>query len=85
MVVTERRHEHEYFDLRPADLNQTLAESICSCPARCCLEPRRRQRVRLQRVAAWLHGACSVRRLTATPFSAKKVLAQDIRNCRDAE
>jgi hypothetical protein len=32
--MSERRHEHECFDLRRADLDQTLAEVDLQLPAR---------------------------------------------------
>jgi hypothetical protein len=54
--MPERRHEHECFDLHAADLDQALAEVDLQLSARRRLEPRRRQRLRLQRLAIGLHG-----------------------------
>src|SRR5262249_3586610 len=45
--MPERPHEHECFALPPADLDQTLAEVDLQLSARGCLEPGRRQRLRL--------------------------------------
>ncbi|MCP1835472.1 hypothetical protein J2R76_003809 [Bradyrhizobium sp. USDA 4532] len=54
--MPERCHEHECFDLHPADLDQTLAEVDLYLPPLGRLEPRRRQRFGLQRLAIGLHG-----------------------------
>ena len=48
--MPERRHEYECFDLRAVDLDQTLAEVDLQLSARRRLEPRRRQRLGLQRL-----------------------------------
>src|SRR4051794_12821680 len=55
--VPERRHEHECLDFRPSDLDQALPEVDLQLPTRRRLKPRRRQRLRLQRLAIGLHGA----------------------------
>ena len=70
--MPERRHEHECFDLRAADLDQALAKVDLQ------LSPggvSNRIVANASAFSAWRYGwtaRCSVRRLTVTPFSANR-------------
>jgi hypothetical protein len=77
--MPERRHEHECFDLHAADLDQALAEVDLQLSARRRLEPRRRQRLRLQRLAIGLHGTLQCSPADRHAFLGQQVLAHDIR------
>lgn len=77
--MSERRHEHECFYLRPADLDQTLAEVDLQLPARGRLEPRRRQRFGIQRLAIRLHGPLQGSPADRHVFLCQQILAHHIR------
>jgi hypothetical protein len=77
--MPERRHEHECFDLRLADLHQALAEVDLQLPARWRFEPRRRQRLSPERLTIGLHGALQRSPADRHAFLGQQVLAHDIR------
>ena len=77
--MPERRHEHECLDLRAADLHQTLAEVDLQLSARRGLEPRRRQRLRLQRLTIGLHRALQRPQADRQPLLGEQVLAHHVR------
>jgi hypothetical protein len=77
--MPERRHEHESFDLRTADLDQALAEVDLQLSARRRLKPRRRQRLGLQRLTIRLHRALQRPPAHRHTLVGQQVLAHDIR------
>src|SRR3954469_23713385 len=76
--VPERRHEHECLHFRPSDLDQALPEVDLQLPTRWRLKPRRRQRLRLQRLAIGLHGALQRPPADCHAFLGQQVLAHHI-------
>src|SRR6185437_5802691 len=76
--VAERCHEHECLDFRSSDLDQALPEVDLQLSSRRRLKPRRRQSLRLQRLAIGLHGALQRPPADCHAFLGQQVLAHHV-------
>jgi hypothetical protein len=76
--MPESRHEHERLDLGAADLDQTLTKVDLQLPARRRLEPRRSQRLSLQRLPIRLNRALHRPQADRQSLLGEQILPHDV-------